>query len=280
MRCVYAACIAGALLAATSTAAADEKVASREFAAGQRAFTSGDYRRAAESFEAAYQAKPHHSALWNAAKSWERAGQNLRAANLLEQYLNEAPPDAPDRERATAVLAEVSKRVGRLELHRSGAVDVKLDDVATDRAFVYVAAGEHVVSATASDGSVIQRRATVDAGGVASVSLAPEPRPAPILAPVETREEPVAKPRSGLSPWFVVVGGVATAAAGAAAIGFGMNTVHDRDAYRANPTSDGLAAAYQSQTRTNIAIGTAAGLAAVTTVVAVFFVQWKSEGAR
>ena len=47
---------------------AEQRTAAKEFAAGERAFSAGDYRRAAESFEAAYRASPHHAPLWNAAR--------------------------------------------------------------------------------------------------------------------------------------------------------------------------------------------------------------------
>ena len=70
---------------------AEQRAAAKEFAAGERAFSAGDYRRAAESFEAAYRASPHHAPLWNAARSCLRSGQDVRAANLLERYLRIAP---------------------------------------------------------------------------------------------------------------------------------------------------------------------------------------------
>src|SRR5262245_17884241 len=76
--------------------------AAQAFTEGQRAFEAGDFRRAAESFEAAYAKKRHHSPLWNAARSWQRAGDDVRSANLIEQYLAIAPRDAPARAEANA----------------------------------------------------------------------------------------------------------------------------------------------------------------------------------
>ena len=110
---------ASALVAAPAVAAsATDKQAAKSFHDGEKAFAAGDYRKAAESFEAAYKAKPHHAPLWNAARSWEKAGEPVRAANLLEKYLQEAPAGARDRDQATAALADLS---GAIRIDPTGA---------------------------------------------------------------------------------------------------------------------------------------------------------------
>lgn len=152
---------------------------------------------------------------------------------------------------------------------------------------VYVAPGEHVVRATASNGSPLLRRLTVTAGSVASVSLAPVEAPAtttttttssaviPAMSPVD-RDVGVAKSR-GLSPWFVVAGGAATAAAGSLAIAFGIGTVESRNAFRMDPTPERYDAAMRDQTRTNVALVTTGAFALVTGAVALFLVDWKGR---
>src|SRR5262245_7274448 len=85
---------------AAADEAADARAAAAAFKEGQRAFRAGDDRRAAEQFELAYHDKPHHSPLWNAAQSWEKAGEYVRAGNLYARFLRDAPPDTPDRNQA------------------------------------------------------------------------------------------------------------------------------------------------------------------------------------
>src|SRR5579883_1186046 len=101
---------AGAQTAATATAE-DRRQAARDFAEGDRAFKDGDFRHAAESYERAYQRVPHYSALWNAARSWDHAGEPSRAANLYARYLREAPPRARDRNSAQRLLRALSNRL-------------------------------------------------------------------------------------------------------------------------------------------------------------------------
>src|SRR5262252_769297 len=79
--------------ASTPAEAEREKRAGVAFSDAQAAFDRGDYRRAGEGFESAYALKRHYASLWNAAQSWQRAGDDLRAVILLDQYLREAPPD-------------------------------------------------------------------------------------------------------------------------------------------------------------------------------------------
>src|SRR4051812_44389729 len=126
---------------------ADDKKAAKAFADGQAAFEAGDFRRAAGLFETAYAAKPHHSALWNAAKSWQRAGEDLTAVNLLERYLKEAPADAVNRAEANQALAAIEKRVGRIQLQIVTVSNAALDGAPAKEGLSYVAPGEHVLTA-------------------------------------------------------------------------------------------------------------------------------------
>ena len=64
---------------ATAGGEADTGAAKAAFQEGSRAYGAGDYRHAAESFEAAYKLNPHPSALWNAARARQRAGDIAKA---------------------------------------------------------------------------------------------------------------------------------------------------------------------------------------------------------
>jgi hypothetical protein len=254
---------------AAPTAATSEKKAAKLFADGSAAFEAGDYRRAAGLFEQAYATKPHHSALWNAAKSWQRAGEDLTAVNLLLQYLKEAPTDAPNRPEANQALAQIEKRVGRLQVQIVSVTSPKLDGNDVKEGLSYVAPGEHIFTAD-DNGNPIRKVVPVPAGEIVAVTLAPPPPPPKPQVIVVQKEKP--KP---LSPWFVVGGGVLTAGAGAATVFFGLMTVKNRDTFLTNKTSQSaLDAGYDAQLKTNIALGATIGLGVITTAVAIFLTNW------
>src|SRR5262249_33886067 len=136
-------------LAVTVPAAAqeDRQAAAREFQDGQRAFAAGDFRLAAEQFEAAYKHKPHYAALYNAARARLRAGDTVRAANHFARYLREAPPNTRDRNTAQSTLREIAPKLGRLEVTAVGLDDLRLDGEPLTERMVYVNPGAHVVEA-------------------------------------------------------------------------------------------------------------------------------------
>lgn len=242
--------------------------AARWFTEGQKAFAAGDYLRAAESFEAAYKEQPHHAPLWNAARSWQRAGEDVRAANVYAKYLREAPADAPDRDQATTSLKELSAKLGRIEPHTAGLSRPRLDGRPVEAPVVYVAPGEHVAEASDAEGQV-RKVVKVGAGQLVAVTVARDPKIEPPRPP-----EPIAPKRSGLSPWVTVAGGVLTAVAGGVTIAFGSNTVSKKHTFLDDRSQANLDAAQDAQTRTNVALATTGGLAIVTAVIAVFFTDW------
>jgi hypothetical protein len=251
-----------------------EARAAREFAEGQRAFVARDYTHAGESFEAAYRDQPHYAPLWNAARSWHRAGEIVRAANLYARYLREAPPDAPDRDQATAALREVSARTARVEIHTASEVTkARVDGTLVDGA-LYVAPGEHVAAGDSPSG-VVEKSFRADAGQTVSVTLTPAPK-----APPPPRPAPTVEPPSGLSPVVAVVGGVLAVLGTGLTIASGLDTVAKKHDFLGDTTQSRLDDAYASQTRTNIVLGTTIGVAAVTGVIAIFFTDWRGRSAE
>lgn len=250
-----------------------DRTAARHFADGQKAFAAGDYAHAGDEFEAAYRDKPHHAPLWNAARSWQRAGDELRAANLYARYLREAPPDAPDRDQAIAAMRLLTPRMGRIEPHAAGVDKLRLDGKVVDAPVVYVAPGEHVAEAD-DKGKRVRKVVTVAAGAQISITLAPAPPPEIVAPKNDTPSIGPPSSRKPLPPIVTVIGGVLTAAAGGFAIVSGLDTVSKRDAFLGDKTQPRLDDAFSSQARTNVFIGTTIGLGLLTGVVAVFFTDW------
>lgn len=256
----------------------DPAAAEEAFARGEAAFTRGDFATAAKSFEAAYAKDPHPICSFNAARSWERANEPARAANLYRRFLQEAPEDTPNRDRATASLGELARSLGRIELVAPGARDLEIDGVGASDRVIFVAPGSHLATA-AFDGARASRQIAIEPGQTLTVVLQ---RPA--IEPPPKRIEPAPKPLprpeprwKGLSPWVFVGLAGATVVAGGLLIGSGVETVLAYDKYEALSDADKRATYDQGkfqQDMTNVLIGVTSGLAAVTAAVGVFAIDW------
>lgn len=293
--------------AAPTATAEDRRQAAKEFAEGDRAFKDGDFRHAAESYERAYQRVPHYSALWNAARSWDHAGEPARAANLYARYLREAPPRARDRNSAQRLLRALSNRLARLEIHATDVSDVRVDDTPVDAPSVYVTPGAHVVEGKTSDGTVVRQSSDVQAGDVVSVALVPpaggaaaaasSPAPsgasaptAPAAAPTGAappattedaqHEEPMQSSSRRWSPIFVYFGGALTLALGGITIWSGLDTLQQKDTFDKNPTQANLDSGKSKEIRTNVLVGATAAVGLVTAATALFLIDWKGHGGQ
>jgi hypothetical protein len=265
--------------------------ARQHFNLGTEAFRRGDFLTAGQEFDRAYATAPHPDALWNAAQAWERSQELARAANRYALFLEFAPPSAPDRDRATAALARLAPRLGRLEIHASASapvpdgtapiltIDGEPARLGSD--FVYPGAHEVVLR----DGKATQRRGIgVDAGMVESIAFlddATEPAPAaplgihaPSVYAPEIREPVPAHEDSGLPRWVVVAGGASTLVALGFTVWSGIDTLSEKSIFVANPTAPTLAEGRSSEVRTNVLLGLTVGLG-VATIGSAFFVHWR-----
>jgi hypothetical protein len=260
-------------VAPTNAAGQDDRAAAQhDFKEGQRAFAAGDFRRAGTLFEEAYRKKPHPSVLWNAARSWEHAGESAQAANLYGRYLREAEPGARDRDSATNALKNLGGKLGRIDVTGVGAPSAQVDGKELVGASRWVVPGEHVVTGRANNAD-LRKTVTLTAGQVLSVALdPPEEKKEPALAP-QPSQPPSAdrKPEGSGLPWIIVVGGgVLTATAGGLTIWSGLDTNAKRRAFDDAPTQSNKDDGLERQLRTNILLGTTIGLAALTGLAAVF----------
>jgi hypothetical protein len=280
---------------APATNAEDRAAAAKEFAEGQRAFAAGDYRFAAEQFEAAYKHKPHYSAIWNAARARQRAGDMARAANLYARYLREAPPSTRDRNTAQTALRQLAPKLGQLELNAAGLEEVKVDrePVADLGSTFYVNPGAHVVEGK-SPGSdmksdkAITQSVVVDAGQIVSVALvpaseaplpvAPTPAPAPAPAPAPSAVKPPEEKderRGGWPPLVVYVGAGLTAVAAGFTVISGLDVNSQKGAFDKDPSQANLDAGKSKELRTNILLGVTAALGVFTGISAIWLVDWR-----
>jgi hypothetical protein len=270
------AAIFGIVTASASVAfAAPDSVAEAKaaFVEGQKAFRTGDFRHAAESFEAAYKAAPHPDALWNAARAWHRADEKAKAANLYARYLKSAPPNAKDRNSATEAMKELSVQLARLEIHAVDLTDVRVDGQPLGEDLtVFVTPGAHVIEAKAGERAVRQEQ-TATAGAVISVALVAPP-PEEKTPPPPPPSPPPAEESHGISPAFFVTGCVITAVGAGLTVFSGIDTLHTKSEYDANPSQDLLNSGNGKQTRTNVFLAATLGVGALTGATGIFFTDW------
>jgi hypothetical protein len=267
---------------APAPTAESRKEAARKFEEGTRAFDAGDFRRAGEAFETAYQLTPHEDPLWNAARAWHRAGETARAANLYARYLRTAPSTARDRANATTALSQLATKLARIEVHLSAGLEgARVDGSLVEAETIYVVPGTHVVRARSAQGDV-ESQQTVSAGEAVSVVLSPPAAPAPRERatlppppPAEERPHPESKgPRRGWSPIVVIVEGFVTVALGGLTLWSGLETMSTLHTFETTPSREGLESGRSQQTRTNVLLGTAIGAAAITGVTALWLTDW------
>ncbi len=264
------------------------EAARRSFEQGERAYEAGDFVQAAKSFGEAYRLAPHYAPLWNAARSWDRAGEQTRAANAYARYLRAAPPDAPDRDAATVALAALASKLGRIEVVATGADIVLVDNELLEGTSVYVHPGMHVIEGQM--GTVrVRRTEMLEEGSVRSVAFVEEPvkveteAPAPASMP---RQDVAPTPMQSLSgrgngplasnqsrrwlgPAAMVAGG-ATVVTGALVLWSGLDTLSARKEFDTAPTEDKLAIGKDKQLRTNVLVGSVVGSG----VIAVTLASW------
>lgn len=108
---VGGALVALLVLVIGSAAVAQEVDARQEFMRGQTAYQQGDFERALEAWQRAYEADPRPLLLYNLSQAHERLGRVPEAIAALEQYLDRAAPDDEHQANARARLASLRERM-------------------------------------------------------------------------------------------------------------------------------------------------------------------------
>ena len=111
-------CLVAAVLMIARSAHADDREAVRDearkaFAEGQEADKAEDWETAIEHYLHANELVPHHFALYNIARDYERLGQLREAATWYQRYVEAAPP-SPDRDRVGRLIGELKLRPSKL----------------------------------------------------------------------------------------------------------------------------------------------------------------------
>lgn len=110
-------CITASAALAAPCAAQDREAARAAYEEGARQFEAGNHQLALESFLRVRELlrgdpRAQALALYNIARSYDELGRFEDALRVYEQYLAEAPSDAPNREQTLDRVRELRSRVG------------------------------------------------------------------------------------------------------------------------------------------------------------------------
>lgn len=168
-----AALLAVAIVAVAAPARADrEDKAQQLFESATGLFQQGSYERAARRFMHAFRLVPHANTAFNAALSWDAAGDSARAANAFKQALDRGLARQA-RERAEGRLGELRQKLGRIRVKAPEGSRVLVSDEKRDApAEIYVEPGVHDVVVELPDGKRQVRRIHAHAGELTHVSIA------------------------------------------------------------------------------------------------------------
>lgn len=160
--------------------------AQRLFEAAQGAFAEGRYTDAARLFIQADIEAPHPSVIYNAAVSWEQAGDQPRAADAYLEALERSGLDEQQSEEARARLARLRTELGFVRLTRpvGGFASVAHHQRLELPARFFLRPGVHRVLLETESGPATETPITVSPGESLRVELA-----VPAAAP----EQPPAK---------------------------------------------------------------------------------------
>jgi hypothetical protein len=202
------------------------------------AFAEERYREAAELFERAQRMGPHPATQFNAALSWDRAGELARAADGYEAALGMAGLRVEMADTARKRLAVLKKSLGYIQITEPIGETVSVahaKDVSIP-VNVHVAPGKQRVVVRRRDGTKIEREVSVLAGEVVSVALTDKPSAArPKAPPVVRRSHESPAPLPDKEPavrrrtWgFIAIGAGVVAAGAAIASGLKMRSELDK----------------------------------------------------
>ncbi|MBK7585609.1 MAG: hypothetical protein IPI67_36170 [Myxococcales bacterium] len=242
---LFAGCVAHSL--AAPAWADDEKAAAREiFRAAEAAFSRGEYRAAALAFEAADERSPNGGAAYNAARAWEKAGDEPRAADAFERALRSGELVDARLADAQKRLAALSPRLGVLVIDGPPKARVSvgsLEDAPAPRR-LHLTPGEYPVHVRWASGKRQTHQVRVSAGreqtlglGGAEAVVRDAPHPVEHEQPLREHRTSADEGRAGSGPWgwLLLSAGALSMGTGAVLLNRGLSA---RDEFEASGRTD------------------------------------------
>jgi hypothetical protein len=231
------------------------------------AFSEGRYAEAAREFAAAHAASPHAKTAYNAALSWERAGDLTLAIDFYGKALALGSAlDEPRKRAAKERVAALGKQLGRLDVMRpvGGFVTVAHLKREPIPLTFYLWPGSHELLIETRDGQTTRELVKVERGQELRLLVDVPGTEKTTAPPPSSDRKPASRPAAdGTLPtlgWVFIGAGAACAST---AIVLGLSAVSARDDFDASGRSDAEARdrAVTLRTWTNVAWGAAAATA-------------------
>lgn len=301
-----------ALQVRASDVSADHTAAAQAYDRGTAAYLGGNYLQAAGWFETAHRLAPAAAALQQAARAYQRAGEDAHAASLALELKRMYPTQAESTAFAEEMLDALAPELLKVVVHCEACEITADDKVQPTSAFFLPADVSHTLSVTFATGTNTKQIRGA-AGTEQTLTFEPpehtDPQPATVAtaqvngSDLDAAPEPARPP---FDPWttWVAVGltgalGVATALSGLDAIQAG----HDYDdaitEWRQAGCSDALtsvaaetdcanryrwaqqrfSAADDAESRTNLLLGVTAAVGLSAVLLAFFLTDWGDDEA-
>lgn len=174
----------------------EEAQAANLFEAAEAAFSSQDYERAARLFERADQKAPHASVLFNAAVSWDYAGNRPVAADAYKTTLQRPGLTPSQARQAEQRLEELAKLLGFVQIAKPVGGLATVGHVQRQNIPVefYEEPGSYRVQLETSAGAITTTDIEVHAGQVLRVELNPMETPLVVAKPLPVVSERLKPP--------------------------------------------------------------------------------------
>jgi tetratricopeptide (TPR) repeat protein len=232
------------------------------------AFSAGRYAEAAREFAAAHASSPHAKTAYNAALSWERAGDLTLAIDFYAKALALGGAlDEPRQRAARQRIAALAKQLGRLDVMRPAGGFVTVAHLKREPlpATFYLWPGSHELVIETRDGQTTREFVRVEQGQALRL-LVDVPAGEKTAAQGPSSDRKAARPQAASRETLPTLGWVfigAGAACASTAIVVGLSAVSARDDFDASGRSDAEARdrAVTLRTWTNVAWGAAAATA-------------------
>ncbi len=319
MKCLFSVATVAVILHTAGVVRADEeaseptpaqvRTAAEAFDRGREAYKSEEYVEAAEQFESADSNAPSAAALELAIRARDKAGQLDRAATLSALALSRHPDDANIQKVAPGIVQKAKSELFELDIKCDDPCDVTVAGKiapgrrSTERT-VFVGPGKYAVRAGWSGNRSLSKQVEAAKGGAGSLEFqapaeataaAPDATPSATATAANDKhaDEGTQSKAGPLPPAVFWVGVGLTAVVGGITVWSGLDTQNNpgpnkvRDECMPNPQKSDCMTLYNQgldkQHRTNILIGTTAGLGVATAVIGAFLTDWgvkkKSEPA-
>lgn len=238
---------------------------------------SQDYVVAAHWFEQANRLAPNFAALMQAVRANDRAGNELRAANLALRLRDEYPNESRAQSIAQDVLGRFAARYATIRVECDAPCTIDVGGALTEHNVFFVPAGREVTVNASFPGGTRTETTSGEAGTERTLTFVAPPPPPDEPEQVAGGPTIVVESGGGAPPALFWASVGATLASGGLLLWSGIDTMRGADTYERAIDEGDFARAERlldegekKETRTNVLIALTAGLSAEVILLGIF----------